>query len=77
MWRLGVLEDSTLVVRQILTYRRRLVASPEYLASRKPPKKPSDLLEHRLLSFSHWKRESSWDFIHLNGTSRERLSFQP
>ncbi len=75
--RLGVLKDSTLVARRILTYRHRLVASPAYLASRKPPEKPSDLLEHRLLSFSHWKRESSWSFVRVNGTARERLSFQP
>jgi DNA-binding transcriptional LysR family regulator len=55
VFRLGALEDSSLVARRMLTYRHQLVASPTYLKGCKPPKKPRDLLNHRLLSFSHWK----------------------
>jgi hypothetical protein len=47
------------------------------LKARKPPKGPQDLLDHRLLTFSHWKPENSWTFIHKNGIDKETLIFQP
>jgi DNA-binding transcriptional LysR family regulator len=74
---LGSLRDSSLVARKILTYRHQLVASPSYLNACKPPERPQDLLDHRLLSFSYWKSEGSWTFIHKNGEDRETLTFQP
>jgi DNA-binding transcriptional LysR family regulator len=77
VFRLGSLRDSSLVARKILTYRHQLVASPSYLNACKPPERPQDLLDHRLLSFSYWKSEGSWTFIHKNGEDRETLSFQP
>jgi DNA-binding transcriptional LysR family regulator len=77
VFRLGALKDSSLVARRILTYRHRLVASPAYIGACEPPRKPQDLLEHRLLSFSHWKPDSSWTFVHRNGVDRETLTFQP
>jgi DNA-binding transcriptional LysR family regulator len=77
VFRLAALKDSSLVAKRILTYRHQLVASPAYLKSCKPPKKPQDLLEHRLLSFSHWKPDNSWTFVHKNGRDRETLKFQP
>ena len=49
-FRVGELEDSTLVVRHVLTYRHQLVASPIYFERRKPPKRPADLKQHRLLA---------------------------
>ncbi|MBV8653236.1 MAG: LysR family transcriptional regulator [Alphaproteobacteria bacterium] len=75
--RLGALKDSTLVARRLLTYRHLLVASPAYLESCTPPEKPQDLLNHRLLAFSHWRPDSSWTFIHKNGRDKETLAFQP
>jgi DNA-binding transcriptional LysR family regulator len=77
VFRLGALKDSSLVARRILTYRHQLVASPAYLKGCKLPKKPLDLLNHRLLSFSHWKPDNSWTFIHTNGKGKETLAFQP
>jgi DNA-binding transcriptional LysR family regulator len=71
------LRDSSLVARPILTYRHRLLASPDYLKGCRAPKRPQDLIEHRLLSFSHWKPDSSWTFIHKNGKDTEMLTFQP
>ena len=72
------LKDSSLVARKILTYRHQLLASPTYLANcKKPPQKPQDLLEHRLLAFSFWKPVNSWDFVHVNGKRKETLSFHP
>lgn len=77
VFRLGALKDSSLIARRILTYRHQLLASPAYLKGCKPPKTPRDLLEHRLLSFSHWKPDSRWTFIHKNGKDKEMLAFQP
>jgi DNA-binding transcriptional LysR family regulator len=77
VFRLGALRDSSLVARRILSYRHQLVASPVYLTSRKAPAKPQDLLEHPLLSFSHWKPETSWTFVHNNGKDKHTLTFQP
>jgi DNA-binding transcriptional LysR family regulator len=72
-FRLGALKDSSLLAKRILTYRHQLVASPAYLEGCKLPKKPQD----RLLTFSHWKPESSWTFIHKNGKDKETVAFQP
>ena len=76
VFRLGVLKDSALVARRILSYRHQLVASPTYLAEADAPLAPSDLLKHRLLAFSHWRPGHSWTFVHANGT-QEKLSIQP
>jgi len=77
VFRLGALRDSTLVAKRVLTYRHQLVASPAYLKGCRPPKKPQDLHDHRLLSFSHWKPDSRWTFVHKNGCDKETLMFQP
>ncbi|HEY1941994.1 MAG TPA: LysR family transcriptional regulator [Roseiarcus sp.] len=77
VFRLGELKDSSLVAQKLLTYRHQLVASPSYLRSCKPPQHPQDLLQHRLLTFSYWKPEGSWTFIHKNGQDRETVTFQP
>jgi DNA-binding transcriptional LysR family regulator len=77
VFRLGALRDSSLVARRILTYRHRLVASPDYLKNRQAPETPQDLLGHRLLAFSYWRPESSWTFVHVNGKDQETLTFQP
>ena len=76
-FRVGILKDSTLVARRILTYRHQLLASPAYLEKCKPPKTPQDLLGQRMLAFSRRKPEISWDFTHRNGKDKERLTFQP
>jgi DNA-binding transcriptional LysR family regulator len=76
-FRVGELEDSSLVARRILTYRHQLVASPEYLQKNKPPKTPQELLSHRLLAFSFWRPENTWNFIHANGKDRDSIAFKP
>jgi DNA-binding transcriptional LysR family regulator len=75
--RVGALRDSSLVARRLLVYRHRLVATPAYLRGCKPPQRPQDLLEHPLLTFSQWKPESVWQFVHRNGRDKETLTFQP
>jgi DNA-binding transcriptional LysR family regulator len=77
VFRLGVLKDSSLVARRMLTYRHQLVASPSYLKNFKAPETPQDLLGHRLLAFSYWKSENSWTFVNVNGKDEETITFQP
>ena len=76
-FRVGDLEDSSLVARRILKYRHQLVASPAYMKKHKAPANPRDLLHHRLLAFSFWKPRCHWNFVHVNGKDKERLTFQP
>ena len=76
-FRLGALKDSCLVARRILTYRHQLVAAPSYLVTRQPLERPQDLVGHRLLTFSYWKPEHSWTFVHNNGKDKETVTFQP
>jgi DNA-binding transcriptional LysR family regulator len=77
VFRRGTLKESSLIARRLLTYRHRLVAAPKYLDGRPLPQKPQDLLEHRLLSFSHWQRDSRWTFVHRNRKEAEPLIFIP
>lgn len=44
--RIGPLADSSLVARKVGEVRRMLVASPDYLARRSAPARPSDLANH-------------------------------
>src|SRR6202047_316270 len=67
------LEDSTVVARRVLTYRHQLVASPGYLERFGWPKSPDDLLAHRLLAFSFWKRRNTWRLFHANGRDHRTL----
>jgi DNA-binding transcriptional LysR family regulator len=76
-FRVGDLQDSSLVARRILTYRHQLVASPRYLEKNKMPKTPQDLLGHRLLAFSFWRPENTWKFVHANGKDQESITFKP
>lgn len=76
-FRVGDLEDSSLVARRILKYRHQLVASPTYMKKQKAPGNPRDLLHHRLLAFSFWKPKCHWNFVHVNGKDKEMLTFQP
>jgi DNA-binding transcriptional LysR family regulator len=77
VFRLGAPGDSSLVGRKILTYRHQLVASPAYLERVNTPKSPGDLLDHRLLAFSHWRPGSNWTFCHKDGKGQKTLSFEP
>jgi DNA-binding transcriptional LysR family regulator len=76
-FKVGELEDSSLVARRLLSYRHQLVASPEYLKNCKPPKKPADLLRHRLLAFSFWASQNTWSFTRADGNEEASISFQP
>jgi DNA-binding transcriptional LysR family regulator len=76
-FRVGMLKDASLVARRLLTYRHLLVASPDYLKKATPPQKPSDLLAHPMITFSYWKPETSFTFVHVNGRDKETVTFVP
>jgi DNA-binding transcriptional LysR family regulator len=76
-FRVGALIDPGLVARRLLTYRHRLVASPDYLAGREWPRAPRDLLDHRLLTFSFRRPAYRWSFVHAAGEKNETLEFEP
>jgi DNA-binding transcriptional LysR family regulator len=71
------LEDSSFVVRRVLTYRHQLVASPKYLEQFGSPKTPDELPSHRLLAFSFWKPRNTWKLFHTDGKEQRTLQFQP
>jgi DNA-binding transcriptional LysR family regulator len=50
--RIGALTDSTLVARKLAPHCRIVVASPDYLAGRSPPRCPEELRDHHCLLFA-------------------------
>jgi DNA-binding transcriptional LysR family regulator len=51
------------------------LASQKYLDRNKAPKKPQDLLQHRLLAFAFWNPQNTWTFT--RGKARETVTFHP
>lgn len=55
--RVGELPNSTLIARQLASFKAEVFASPEYLARAGVPQVPSDLSKHECLGFpkvEHW-----------------------
>jgi DNA-binding transcriptional LysR family regulator len=64
--RVGKLEDSMLAARRLFNYRHLLVASPQYIKKFGMPINPNDLTGHRLVSFSGWREQTTWEFFKKN-----------
>lgn len=60
-FRVGNLKDSSLIARQLFSYRHMLVASADYLAHYGTPSHPSELLEHQLITFGDWYSNVNWE----------------
>lgn len=73
--RIGVLEDSTLVARNIGATRRVCVASPKYLSRRKKLREAAELSEHALIQFTGLSATPEWRFVR-NG-QEQRIAFAP
>lgn len=58
--RVGKLADSNLMARRIGETRRRIVASPTYLARHGTPKTPEDLIRHNCLGFNFRRTMPVW-----------------
>lgn len=66
--RIGHLEDSSLIARNIGTTRSAVLASPAYLAHHGTPAHPSELAKHSCLSFRTNPGKNYWSF-RLNDSS--------
>lgn len=60
--RFGALADSCFGARRLVSLKRFVVASPDYLAQRSIPRTPSDLLEHDLIFGPGVTGRSYWSF---------------
>lgn len=65
-FRLGSVQDDRLVARPLGSFRRILVASPGYLATR-PLQQPGDLAQHNCLIFSGQNTHTSWTLQNAQG----------
>jgi DNA-binding transcriptional LysR family regulator len=73
----GPLQGPNLVPRVLLTYRHMVLATPGYLREHGEPKTPEDLLAHRLLAFSFWHPENTWNFVKRDRREKRSISFRP
>ena len=62
--RIGHLPDSTLIVRRLTTFRRRVVASPEYVETNGPLESVDDLERHPCLRYSYARAPTTWELEH-------------
>ena len=76
-FRVGPLEDSSLVVRHLLSFRHRLVASPDYLNTHDMPRRPEGLRRHRLIDFSLPTSQNTWSFSRISNGQKESIDFEP
>lgn len=60
--RLGALDDSALVARKVVDFRRIVCASPSYLARNGRPVQPADLVNHSCLTRSRDPGSATWQF---------------
>ena len=65
--RVGELDDSSLVARQLMPCRFHVAASPAYWQRAGIPEHPNDLSGHNCLVYSHSPKPSSWAFADNNG----------
>ncbi|MDR3376182.1 MAG: LysR family transcriptional regulator [Ancalomicrobiaceae bacterium] len=62
VFRVGQLDDSSLIARPLKPYRLILCASPTYLDGRAPLRTPADLPRHSCLGFSFGALRTHWEF---------------
>lgn len=65
--RIGRLPDSVLIGRQLSTTRMVLCASPEYIEHQGAPRKPAELAEHVIWSYSYFSLGDEWRFTGPEG----------
>lgn len=70
--RIGGLQDSGLISRQLATLDTQLYASPAYLARAGVPQKPADLSAHECIGFRSLKPDT-WTLLNADG-AREEVS---
>lgn len=71
--RIGPLADSSLVARRVGEVRRRVAASPDYLARRGTPERPGELADHEIIYSSTQPGPTEWRFEGPRGPLTVRL----
>ena len=71
--RVGNLQSSSLVMRQLAPIRFVLVAAPDYIARRGAPRCPGDLADHDCLLYTH-HGSGTWFFAGADGEQAVRIS---
>lgn len=60
--RIGHLESSSLIARKLTSTRIIAAASPIYLQQYGMPSHPDQLVDHKIILYSHWATEELWQF---------------
>jgi len=71
-FRIGPLEDSSLVARNLGTARLSLCATPEYLAEFGVPKSVDDLIEHQCINHP----DAPWVFLTRTGEQAPNINYR-
>ena len=61
--RIAELPDSSLVARRLAPCRHVVVAAPAYLERHGTPRRPEDLRDHNIITFSYQASMADWHFI--------------
>lgn len=72
--RIGDLDDSSLISRQLAPVSRILCASPDYIQTSGMPQTPADLAGHRLLHYGWHRTGTRWDLLNSNGSTSVDVS---
>ncbi|SHH30673.1 LysR family transcriptional regulator [Ferrimonas marina] len=73
--RVGALEDSSLICRQLASAKARLYAAPSYLAQHGTPEQPEALSEHRQLVMTDASQAGQWPL--QQGAQRQVIELNP
>jgi DNA-binding transcriptional LysR family regulator len=71
--RIGVPQDSSLIMRRLAPARLIIVGSPDYLRRNGLPKKPADLKKHNCLGYAYWALRDEWPLTADGHTERVRV----
>lgn len=73
----GALDDSSMILRQLLVEPRYLVARPDYIAAAAPVSTPHDLECHQLLALNDAPANARWNLTHRDPDSQATLCLKP
>uniref|UniRef100_A0A832H0U9 LysR family transcriptional regulator n=1 Tax=Oscillatoriales cyanobacterium SpSt-402 TaxID=2282168 RepID=A0A832H0U9_9CYAN len=72
--RVGHLQDTNLITRQIGVTRRVTVGTPAYFAQAGEPQIPEDLVDHNCIVYTHLATGNEWHFQQAQATIKVRVN---
>lgn len=74
--RLGELQDTGLIARELMPYQLIACAAPAYLEKHGTPRIPAELTRHECLLYRYWSPVAidEWQFTHAGETLRVRVN---